>query len=332
MQASWDGWTASVAPSSHQIQVGRSDSALAGVAAGALAVGQAFLAEQGDRLAGRRTQVLSLWSPGQIHSSTREVGPPFGRVYLPTQLWLVDLGNLGQAYLWSLSQLSYPVWDEVLLFLQDDQKIGRENWGTSVLVERGRYNILKTRVGEEWATGLGFQVRRIDRRMDENLLRSDREPSIALAGLDGMPARRMLGGRGFEYIVDAGLGATVEDYCKIRVNVFDSATSPATHFRDVEDRTSQIAERLKQLPAYLQLAREHRDGGCGAAMLAETSVAVPFVSAVASALVITQAIRIASGQAHHTTITTDLRGLATIRAALGQEAERINIPSTLAAA
>jgi hypothetical protein len=271
------------------------------------------------------------FNPGcRGQSSLDDAGPPFAQVYLPTELWLVGLGNLGQAYLWSLSQLPYPVHDEVLLFLQDDQKIGRENWGTSVLVERGRYNILKTRIGEEWATGSGFQVRRIDRRMDENLLRNDREPGIVLAGLDGMPARKMLGGRGFEYIVDAGLGATVDDYCKIRLNVFDSTRSPATHFRGVEDQTSEIAERLKQLPAYRELARAHADGGCGAAMLAETSIAVPFVSAIAGALVITQAIRISSGQAHHATITADLRSLESVRATLGQKPHRVIIPSAVA--
>jgi len=59
-----------------------------------------------------------------------------------------------------------------MLFLQDDQIVGRENWGTFVLVQRGRYNLLKTRLAEEWATARGFQVRRIDRRLDEHLLRS----------------------------------------------------------------------------------------------------------------------------------------------------------------
>jgi len=168
-----------------------------------------------------------------------------------------------------------------------------------VLVQRGRYNILKTRVAEEWATGRGFKVRRIDRRLDENLQRSDIEPGVALAGLDRMPVRRLLGRRGFEYIIDAGLGATVDDYCKLRLNVFDSERSPATHFDGVEDQTVYVAERLKQMPAYQELARSRGDGGCGAAMLAESSVAVHSSVAVAGALAITQAIRIASGYAHH---------------------------------
>ncbi len=60
-----------------------------------------------------------------------------------------------------------------------------------------------------------------------------------------------------------------------------------------------------QLPAYKRLAESRGDGGCGAATLAGTSVAVPFVSAFVGALSITQAIRIASGEAHHIGITGD---------------------------
>src|SRR5664280_2685997 len=60
------------------------------------------------------------------------------------------------------------------------------------------------------------------------------------------------------------------------------------------------------LPAYREFALSHTDGDCGAAMLAETSVAVPFVSAVAGALAVTQAIRVASGQAHHIGIAGDI--------------------------
>ncbi len=149
----------------------------------------------------------------------------------------------------------------------------------------------------------GFRVRRIDRRLDANLFRNQTEPGLALAGLDRMPARRLLGGRGFEYIIDAGLGATVAHYRKFRLNVFDSNTRPSNHFADVEDKTVQVMQDLLQLPAYTQLAESRGDGGCGAATLAGTSVAVPFVSAFVGALSVAQAIRIASGEAHYIGIT-----------------------------
>lgn len=330
VQACWNGWTAGVSPGTKPVAIGRSDCALAGVAAGALAIGQAFLAEQGDLRAGRMSHSLSLWAPELGEEAAHPPGPASTEMHLPTALWLVGLGNLGQAYLWSLTLLPYPRPEDVLLFLQDDDPVGPENWGTSILVERGRYGVLKTRVGEEWATARGFQVRRIDRRLDERLLRSDAEPGLALAGLDRMPARRLLGRRGFEYVIDAGLGATVADYRKFRINVFDSAGNPADHFHGVEDPTAQVAQDLMQLPAYQDLARARGDSGCGAAMLAQRSVAVPFVSAIVGALAVTQAIRIASGEAHHVGITGDVGDLRTARAALGQPPKRLTVASVRA--
>src|SRR5579863_7345250 len=56
----WDGWTAGITPVKDSALPGRSDCTLAGVAAGALAVGQAFLAEQGDIRAGKTAQTISL--------------------------------------------------------------------------------------------------------------------------------------------------------------------------------------------------------------------------------------------------------------------------------
>jgi hypothetical protein len=326
VQAFWDGWLAGTAPADKPCVIGRSDCPLAGVAAGALAVGQAFLFEQGDVRAGRTSQSLSVWSGQQSDPNETQEAPGFDQLLLPGGLWLVGLGNLGQAYLWSLALLPYSSPEDVMLFLQDDQVVGRENWGTSVLVQRGRYGLLKTRVAEEWATARGFQVRRIDRRLDEHLLRSQQEPGIALAGFDRMPPRRLLGGSGFEYIIDAGLGATAIEYRKIRLNVFNSEENPVDHFEDVEDQTAHVARSLMQLPAYQDLATSHGDGGCGAATLAESSVAVPFVSAIAGALAITQAIRIASGYAHHRGITVDVGDLRSLRSVLGPVPKRTVVP------
>jgi hypothetical protein len=326
VQAYWDGWTAGTAPGNNPCSVGRSDCPLAGVAAGALAIGQAFLFVQGDLRAGRMRQTISVWSGQTSDTDKPEAGPGFDQILLPGALWLVGLGNLGQAYIWSLTVLPYAHPENVMLFLQDDQSVDRENWGTSVLVQRGKYGRLKTRLAEDWATARGFQVRRIDRRLDEHLIRSEQDPGIAIAGLDRMPPRRQIGRCGFEYIIDAGLGATASEYCKIRLNVFNAHENPDDHFKDVEDRTAHIAQGLMQLPAYQRLAMSRDDGGCGAATLAEASVAVPFVSAVAGALAITQAIRISCGYAHHRSITLDVGDAGSLRSTLGPNPNRLMVP------
>jgi hypothetical protein len=330
VQAFWDGWVAGVAPGRTATALGRGDCVLAGVAAGALAIGHAFMAEQGHVRAGRTKQALSLWSPELCKNGIQNPGPVQADCYLPLPLWLIGLGNLGQTFLWSLSMLPYPEPERVLLFLQDDDFIREENWGTSILARRGRYGALKTKIAEEWADARKFRVRRVDRRLDEYLRRTDQEPLLALAGLDRMPPRRLLGLPGFDYVIDAGLGATAADYQKVRINVFNSATDPARHFEGVEDETDSRVAQLMNLPAYQEIARNSDDGRCGAAMLAEHSVAVPFVSAVAGALAITQAIRIASGKAHHSALTGDVGDLRTVRATGGLPSARPSIDSTRA--
>jgi len=330
VQAHWDGWVAGVMPGRTTTALGRSDCVLAGVAAGALAVGQAFMAEQGNPRAGRIAQTLSLWSPESGEVSSHNRGPLQADCYLPLRLWLIGLGNLGQAFLWSLSMLPYPEPEKVLLFLQDDDYVKKENWGTSVLVPRGRHGPLKTRIAEEWAEARKFRVRRIDRRLDKHLRLADREPLLALAGLDRMPSRRLLGLPGFEYVIDAGLGATAADYEKVRINVFDSTLDPAQYFEGVEDEADSRVAELMKLPAYQEIARESDDGRCGAAMLAEQSVAVPFVSGFAGALAITQAIRIASGRNHYSTLTADVGDLRTLRVNSGRAPARPVIDSARA--
>jgi hypothetical protein len=141
---------------------------------------------------------------------------------------------------------------------------------------------------------------------------------------------------GFEYVIDAGLGATAADYQKVRINVFNSTADPALHFEGVEDETDSRVAQLMGLPAYQEIAQEIAmtgdDGRCGAAMLAEHSVAVPFVSAFAGAIAITQAIRIASGKAHHSALTGDVGDLRTIRATPARPPDRPIIAGDLAAA
>lgn len=323
VRAFWDGWTAGVMPGNINCRTGRNDCCLTGIAAGALAVGQAFSAEQKDPLAGKRTQALSLWSPDSSDKETSALDPEMEEVNLPTALWLIGLGNLGQAFLWALSSLPYEKPEHLTLFLQDDDIIKSENWGTSVLVQKNCYGSLKTKVAENWALARGYKARRIDRKLDTDLRRMEQEPPIALAGLDRMPPRRLLGRPGFEYVIDAGLGATAKNYRDFRVNVFDRRQDPAAHFAGVEDNTNEVIADLMQLPAYKELAAKSGDGGCGAADLAGKSVAVPFVSAFVGALAITQAIRVASGQAVHQTIRGKLGDLKTVRAVLGEEPERL---------
>ena len=290
VRAWWNNWSTGVRSVGDPSPPGCGRNSLAGIAAGALAVAQAFLAEQGDIQAGRSAHTLSLWSPGAADD------PEPQRFYLPDALWLIGLGNLGQAYLWSLALLPYQKSEDLMLVLQDEDTIRDVNWGTSILVPYHRYGMLKTKMAEDWALERGFRVRRLDRFLDGSTLRYPGDPPIALSGLDRITARKLLGNVGFERVIDCGLGDTAASYRRFRLGVFDPAYTTAQHFDGVEDKSGR--EQNIRLKAYQEAMAEDPAAACGMAELAGASAAVPFVSMFVGTLAVAQAIRIASGQPH----------------------------------
>ncbi len=141
--AAWfDGWRAGYSPDGSGA-CGTGGNPLAGAAAGAMAVGAAFRAACG--LPFEAEGSISLWNP----AAPEAAAPPFDEVFLPGSVWLLGLGNLGQAYLWALSLLPYADPAEVELVLQDADRVGPQNWATSVLVRHRAYGGLKTRIAED---------------------------------------------------------------------------------------------------------------------------------------------------------------------------------------
>ena len=278
----WDGWRAGVR-GWDGFTLGVSNNPLAGVAAGAHAVGAAFQTLRGHTAL---PADIDLW-PGA------ETAPEFAEIFLPSLLWLFGLGNLGQAFLWSLAALPYAGHADRAVMLQDYDRVSEENWGTSILVPDDCFGALKTKMAEAWAEARGFRVSRIDRALRADLRIADGEPRLALSGLDKVAPRRLLAATGFDAIIDVGLGRSAVDFDRYRVNVFDAYRRIDTHFDGVADPIPKPA--APNTPAYAGLEAEI--GRCGAAEVGNASVAVPYVSAIAAAVAVARAIAICSGQA-----------------------------------
>lgn len=283
-----DGWRAGVGRPGSALW-GNATNPLAGIAAGALAVGAAFQAARG--IEPDWTAEVDLWPAGAER-------PAFAEVFLPGALWLIGLGNLGQAFLWALANLPYQKAADVELVLVDRDRISEENWATSVLVREEVYGALKTKIGEAWCEAKGFKVRRIDRRIMASDRLDDDDARIALSGVDNEGARWLMAGIGFECIVDAGLGRKAEDFDRYRVTVFDSDYRIDTHFARTEaERQDNDApdgqDIVPEAEAYRDLEAEI--GRCGAAEIAGASVAAPYVSAVVAAIAVARTISLFSG-------------------------------------
>jgi hypothetical protein len=211
--------------------------------------------------------------------------------FLPSRLWIVGLGNLGQAFAWALAALPYGNRREVQLVLQDFDRMMASNETTSLLSFASDASRRKARVVAEWLDCRGFETYVNERRFGAWTRRAQDEPGVALCGVDNALARAALEKPGFGLVVEAGLGAGPEAFRSISVHTFPSSLSA----EDIWSRQVGTTNgNVEGMPAYQALKRGGMDS-CGLAQLASRTVAVPFVGLIAACLVISELLRRLNG-------------------------------------
>jgi hypothetical protein len=314
------GWNGGILPSRDSISFSLEETFTpAGVLAGALAVSEAFQFTRGDNtLAGQRSVGLSLWRPdSKISWLDTDPGPVLDS--LPSKLWLIGLGHLGQAYLWTLGFLPYPVGCEVQLVLQDIDALEDANDSTSLLTNQTLIGMKKTRAMAAWCEERGFQTSLIERRFADDFIINDTEPALALCGVDNIEARRVLDKVGFKRIIEAGLGKGTQEYLGLKIHTFPASRSTDQCWNPINKGGNPI-ERLIQQPAYQQLQKIGLDR-CGLIEMAGHSVGASFVGAIASTLVLAQALRLLRGESTDELIDADLRSSSILSYVIRNEAQ-----------
>jgi len=308
------GWSGGILPIQDQFDFsGKEMFTPAGVLAGALAVSEAFqFVRGGNSTVGHRSVGISLWKPARDADwLNADLGPNLA--FLPQKLWLIGLGNLGQAYLWTLGFLPYKakhkMKDDVRLVLQDTDCLEEANDSTSLLTDLNMVGIKKTRAMSDWCEQYGFQTSLIERKFADDLNANDEEPLLALCGVDNAEARATLEKSGFKRVIEAGLGKGVEEYLCFRMHTFPASKSAVSYWGSKLDKDD--AGKLIQQPAYQDLHGRGLDQ-CGLTELAGRSVGAPFVGAIASTLVIAEVLRMLNGGDAIEVIDGDLRSLPTL--------------------
>lgn len=287
-QLTWQGWSGGVVP--HRAGPRRLEErdafSIAPALAAAVCAAEAFAFHAGDHpLAGRRATGLSLWSPGRDWQSI-DAGEP-ALAYLPSRLWLIGMGNLGQAFAWLLACLPYRDRAKTELVLQDFDRIAPSNDSTSVLSFARDVGRRKDRCVSDWLEERGFVTTLEERRFGEYTRRAPEEPGVALCGVDNALARMSLEKAGFDLVVEAGLGVGPNAFRSISLHTFPgSRTAEQIWSRYV----GQPEAGFEDKPAYQALKKQGMDS-CGLAQLASRTVGVPFVGVVAASLVIAELVR-----------------------------------------
>lgn len=310
MQVTFEGWRGGVVRFEGQRLSEGVNAIPAAVLAAALAAGEAFAILRGEIEAGRRSLGLSLWRPGvdsDWRSQTSD-GPDFQ--FLPDHLWVLGLGHLGQAFLWTLMMCAFPTPKKVRLTLQDMDVVTGSTDSTSILTQIDMVGRRKTRAVAEVLERRGFVTTLIERPFDDRFTQdAAADPAVLVCGVDNALARARLEEPGFPFIVEAGIGHRSGDYRALRLHTFPTNGKSA---RDLWDSRIIHESPNLALPAYRRLAEAGGDV-CGLAQLAETAVGAPFVGTVAGTLMLAQVMRLILSDPPDGVVDLDLRSLSTRR-------------------
>jgi len=300
------GWRGGILPVHSELQpCGEGAMPLSGMLAAGLAVNEAFLFVNGGMpAAGRRALGLSLWHPSrEVDWLQPEESEPT-LTYLPSRLWLIGLGHLGQAYLWGLSLLPYQDPTEVTLVLQDIDIITESTESTSILTDSAMTGQKKTRAMAAWAEQRGFRTALQERMFEADFKRQPDEPAVALCGLDNGASRQALDRVGFEFIVEAGLGRGHRDFRTIRLHVLPGRRNAADIWKQISQE-----EIVESRPAYTKLIEDGVLDRCGMTLLAGKAVGAAFVGSIAATLALSEILRMLHGGVVHQLIDIDLLSL-----------------------
>ena len=314
-----NGWRGGAVPVHAELDLPQTyQMPLAASLSAALAVNEAYLYVNGKMpTAGKRKVGVSLWKP-EVTLSWETVDPEEPTLrYLPSHLWLIGLGHLGQAFLWNLALLPYANPADVNLVLQDIDVITKSTHSTSILTDPSMVGQRKTRVMADVAEGFGFNTNIMERFFSEDFQRQLNEPAIALCGLDNALGRRALDGVGFDLIVEAGLGRGHQDFRKIRIHTLPGVRSAKEIWSpDLSENTSA------NVGAYNKLVVEGALDQCGATLMAGKAVGAPFVGMVASCFAIGEILRILHGGSLQQLLDLDLLCLDQLEAVQSDGSQR----------
>jgi hypothetical protein len=330
VRATFDGWRGGVVPMEDNVRLNeRQEFTPAGVLAGSLAVSEAFQFVRGrNALAGHRSVGLSLWRPDSKASwlDEKDSGPVLE--ILPLRLWLIGLGHLGQAYLWTLGFLPYSDPGKVSLVLHDFDTLVAANDSTSPLTNEQIVGRKKTRAMADWCEERGFRASIVERPFAPNFKIEGDDPRVALCGVDNESARAALEDVGFTKIIEAGLGKGTEEYLAFQLHSFPAGKTTRQIWGGDAMASAQPSTLKK--PAYQALATEGLDK-CGLTLLANRSVGASFVGTFTSSLVVAELIRITMGEHGYEVIDGTLRSLENRNVfAAGKQASSFNAGFTTA--
>jgi hypothetical protein len=240
----------------------------AGVAGAGAALSEAFLSVYRHApLAGHRAIRWRL--PVADHASGAE------------SIWLIGLGHLGQAFLWTAALAGIGARLPRFVRLTDDDDVSSSSLSTCLLVKATDVGRKKVDAVADALEALGVEVQRDFARLNLDVAVVRPAQSLAVIAVDNIALRRSLDRLRADRVLEAGIGDGASAFTRVQVHAFPGSRQA----RDIWIGDDPAAANTPDIskPAYQALLARSGDQ-CGTTLVAGRAVATPFVGAFAGAL------------------------------------------------
>lgn len=195
-------------------------------------------------------------------------------------LWLIGLGHLGQAFVWTAALAGSHLLPKRIK-ISDYDTVSRSSLSTCLLVKETDIGRQKVDVVGDKLTALGVEVLRDCQRvnLDTGVVAPVQE--IAVIAVDSYAFRRSLDQLRAKRVIEAGIGDGAEAFTRIQLHAFPGSRMARDIW--VGDDPQSVRSIDISKPAYQALLSDSKDE-CGTTLIAGRSVATPFVGAFAGAL------------------------------------------------
>ena len=194
--------------------------------------------------------------------------------------WLIGLGHLGQAYLWTV-MLRPALQRPAMVRLTDDDKVSASSLSTCLLVDATDVGRQKTDAVAERLEALGVTVLRDSVRLALDAGPVESAHPLCIVAVDNLTLRKALDRLHSSCVLEAGIGDGVDGFTRVQAHAFPSKRLACDIWTGNDLKASRAVDISK--PAYRSLLRESGDE-CGTTLVAGRSVATPFVGAFAGAV------------------------------------------------
>lgn len=198
----------------------------------------------------------------------------------PQNQWVIGLGHLGQAYLWT-AMLKRRELRPSVIRLTDYDKVSTSSLSTCLLVDAADVGRNKVDAIAERLEFLGVEVQQDPVRLNLDAGPVDSAHPQCIVAVDNLALRRSLDRVRGACLLEAGIGDGSDGFTRVQVHAFPGARMARDIWAGEDLKASRLVDISK--PAYRSLLEESGDE-CGTTLVAGRSIATPFVGAFAGAL------------------------------------------------